>query len=255
MGRLADERALAAVSGGGTPQKVGSKDGAGLTPKQRAFVCLVVEGKSQIEAYRVAYGKPETFSGAACRSQASIVANKPHVKAEIDRMKAEIVARVRVAAAAKHAISVEYVIGALHEVAERCLQHRPVLDGKGKPVLVEVNTPDGAVEARALYTFDAKGAVQALVPLGKQLGMFIDRKEIRTGPLPDKSDAEIDEALTALLSDIALTTGLDPSQLLRQLNPTPHHTRALAAPARDVTPTQAATGGGARERDGAPISQ
>jgi hypothetical protein len=254
MGRLADERALAEVSGGKS-HPTGSKDGAGLTPKQRAFVCLMVEGKTQVEAYRVAYGKAETFSGAACRSQANIVANKPHVKAEIDRMKAEVVARVRVAAAAKHAISVEYIMGALHEVAERCLQHRPVLDGRGKPVMVEVNTPEGLVEARALYTFDAKGAVQALLPLGKQLGMFIDRKEIRTGPLPDKSDAEIDEALTALLSDIALTTGVETSQLLAQFSAAPRQPLAIAAPASDQAEADRGTGGGARNRDGAPISQ
>lgn len=196
----------------------GAKDSAGLTPKQRAFVCLIAEGKTQADAYRGAYGKPETYPTSAAAVRGHAVASQPAVRAEIDRMKAEITARVRVAAAAKHAVTVSYVMGALHEVAERCMQHRPVLDGRGNPVMVNVKSPEGEVEVRALYTFDAKGAVGALLPLGKQLGMFIDRKEIRTGPLPDKSDAEVDEAISALLSDLSAATGLDTVTLLRDLN-------------------------------------
>lgn len=201
-----------------TARGPGAKDSAGLTAKQRAFVCLIAEGKTQAEAYRTAYGKPETFPDNAARTQGCILAGRPAVKAEIERMKAEITARVRVAAAAKHAVTVSYVMGALHEVAERCMQHRPVLDGRGNPVMVNVKSPDGEVEVRALYTFDAKGAVGALLPLGKQLGMFIDRKEIRTGPLPDKSDAEVDEAISALLADLSAATGQDTVTLLRELN-------------------------------------
>lgn len=252
MPRLKAERSLAAASDDvpGHVRDGGTRDSAGLTARQRAFVMLVVEGKSQADAYREAFGKPATYPDNAARTRGNAVASKPHVRAELDKLKAEITARVRVAAAAKHAISVQYVMSALHEVAERCMQHRPVLDGRGKPVMVNVTSPSGEVEVRALYTFDAKGAVGALLPLGKQLGMFVDRKEIRTGPLPDKTDAEIDESITQLLGDLAAATGQDVATLLNGAG--------IASPPPPATTTTTPTPtpqGGARALTGPPDSQ
>jgi phage terminase small subunit len=47
----------------------------------------------------------------------------------------------------------------------------------------------------------------ALVDIGKHLGMFIDRKEIRTGPLDDKSDADLDAIIRRASTEIQASGG------------------------------------------------
>ena len=65
----------------------------------------------------------------------------------------------------KKEITRAYVRGTLQEVAERCMQHDPVLV-KGIPT--------------GEYQFDAAGATRAVELLGRDLGMFVERKEIGT---------------------------------------------------------------------------
>lgn len=55
-------------------------------------------------------------------------------------------------------VSHESLLADLVEIRERCMQHRPVLDKRGKPVMVEL--ADG--QLAAAYTFDAHGAVAAI---------------------------------------------------------------------------------------------
>lgn len=55
-----------------------------------------------------------------------------------------------------------YVLKGAKELFERCMQHRPVFDNEGRPVLVE--TPRGDIAPA--YEFDAAGAGRALKLLG-----------------------------------------------------------------------------------------
>ena len=77
---------------------------------------------------------------------------------------------VEVAAAVKEAedkrsertgVTQDWIIERLTEVAERCMQHEPVLTRQGKPT--------------GEYKFDSHGATRALELLGKHLGLFPDR--------------------------------------------------------------------------------
>lgn len=73
-------------------------------------------------------------------------------------------------------VDAEYVVRNLREVAERCMQKRPVLNMKGEQVVDE--------EGNAKWTFDSKGANRALELLGKHIGMFTDKVDA-------KIDAEV----------------------------------------------------------------
>jgi phage terminase small subunit len=81
--------------------------------------------------------------------------------------------------AERAALTKEFVIAGLMEIVERTMQHRPVLDAFGNPVVVE--TPNG--DLAAAYRFDPKNAKAAYELLGKELGMFVERKDIRS-PAP-----------------------------------------------------------------------
>lgn len=85
-----------------------------------------------------------------------------------------------------------WVRARLREVAERTMQAVPVTDSKGEPT--------GA------WTFNAAGANRALELLGRELGMFVDRKDHRIGPL----EAMTHDELTALIDRIdGLAAGLE----------------------------------------------
>jgi hypothetical protein len=183
-----------------------------LTVAQRAFVRLVVEGKTHAEAYRIAAGKQHVGDKNAWKMGARW-AQHPGMAAAIETMRLHADAEATKEVAAKLAITKEYVMRSLHEVAERCMQHRPVLDKQGKQVYVE--TPDG--EQAPAYVFDGKGAVNALVPLGKELGMFMERKEVRHGPLPDVPDARLPAMLSDLVAEIRELTGQTVAEVLRDM--------------------------------------
>lgn len=68
----------------------------------------------------------------------------------------------------------QWVLERLMTVAERTMQAKPVLDRKGDPVMVE--TPSGGLAPA--FVFDASGANRALELVGKELGMFVERKEV-----------------------------------------------------------------------------
>ena len=70
--------------------------------------------------------------------------------------------------AGRTSLTADYVLQNLQEIAERCMQKRPVMV-KGEQVQDE--------EGRNLWTFDAKNAIRALELLGKHQGMFTDKNK------------------------------------------------------------------------------
>jgi phage terminase small subunit len=90
--------------------------------------------------------------------------------------------------AAKVDISAEYVLSTIHETVERCRQSYPVLDRRGQQVYVE--TPDG--DMLPAYEFDAKDVLKGCELLGKHLGMFVDKSQVKiTHDFEDMSDEEL----------------------------------------------------------------
>jgi len=95
-----------------------------------------------------------------------------------DKVQAEI-ARRRAKMSEQSAISREWVLKTIEEAVERAMQHRPVIDSSGKPVMV--TTPDG--ETAAAYTFNAMAAMRGAELAGKHLGMFQEAQKTDTEQL------------------------------------------------------------------------
>lgn len=130
---------------------------AKLTPKQQRFVEeYLVDLNATQAAVRAGYSE----HGATVQGS-QLLAN-PKVSQAIAEAKAQRSKKVNITA--------EYVLGNLVEVAERCMQKRPVLNMKGEQVVDE----DGANK----WTFDSKGANRALELLGKHVGCFTDKVEL-----------------------------------------------------------------------------
>jgi hypothetical protein len=83
------------------------------------------------------------------------------------------------------AIDRAWVLASLKENALRALQAVPV-DDRGR-----------------LYKYDGNVANRALELLGKELGMFIDRSEVRTGNLDALTRDERDAVLAAIDQELA----------------------------------------------------
>jgi hypothetical protein len=75
-----------------------------------------------------------------------------------------------------------WVVANLKSVVDRCMEAEEVLDHKGKPT--------------GRFTFNATGANRALELLGKKLGMFVDRGEMKV------EFNSLKEALAAMPTDV-----------------------------------------------------
>jgi hypothetical protein len=84
-------------------------------------------------------------------------------RAGVDSATQQKIAEIAQEQAEEIAVTVDYVRDSLKEVAERCMQTIPVLDGNGEPT--------------GEYKFDSSGANRALELLGKHLKMFTDKLE------------------------------------------------------------------------------
>ena len=153
-----------------------------LTPKQEAFVLAYVKTGNASEAYREAYNTKA--SAKTIHEKASRVLAEGKVRARFEVLRGKVSERV----VEKTAISKAWVIEKLVENVERAMQAEPV----------RRKTGDGEEEVLGEYTYNGSVANKALELLGKELGMFIDRKEVR-GPneFARMSDEELEVFLAA----------------------------------------------------------
>ena len=202
-----------------------------LTPKQRAFAVHVASGMSQRLAYQTAYQSKANDKTAG--HEGWLVAKNPAVAALIEQIKADAGKALAEHVVQDLALDRLYVLRNLKEVVERCMENEAVRDRNGKQVTVVTKTG----ELSAVYTFDSKGANRALELIGKEFGMFVDRKEVRHGALAEASDEELDAELGRLASELARVTGKPIKQILLEsmrgdlavdVTPTEHADRSLA---------------------------
>ena len=78
----------------------------------------------------------------------------------------------------------DWVIEKLKTVATRCLQEEAVLDSEGKET--------------GEYRFNAGGAVSALKLLGTDLGMFVERSEVKTMDFGRMTRADLERMVSEL---------------------------------------------------------
>lgn len=81
----------------------------------------------------------------------------------------------------KVAVDKDWIRDRLAQIVERCMQAEPVLDREGNRT--------------GEYTFQAPAAIRALELLGKDMGMFVERKEVLHGNIETLSDERLRELI------------------------------------------------------------
>jgi len=123
--------------------------------RQETFAQAIALGQHAVDAAEAA-GYVPSINGAAARLRGA------EVRARVAQLQAEIAERaVEIAA-----IDKSWVMRRLKENVERAMSIEPVLDGKGHPT--------------GLHKYQGAVANRALELLGKELGMFTDRNEVKT---------------------------------------------------------------------------
>lgn len=161
---------------------------SGLTGKQEAFAVAVAGGSTLADAYRAAYSAGKMANKTIWEKASHLMADGK-VAARVEALKAEITAK----ATKKLSISKQWVLEQLIENAAIAKAAEPVLDGEGNPT--------------GEYKANIAAANRAIELIGKELGMFVDRKEVRTGALDDVPHDEKMSMLEALRAEIARKKG------------------------------------------------
>ncbi len=118
-------------------------------PRHERFAQALMQGKSADAAYQEAGFKPN-------RGNATTLKAKQSIQDRVAELQSRVVKNV--------VLSKEWVIERLIENADRAMQAVEVKDHKG------IGTGE--------YKYDGAVANKALELLGKEVGMFIDRKEV-----------------------------------------------------------------------------
>lgn len=132
-----------------------------LTIRQERFCLEYIKTDNRSEAYRRAYNcqntKPKNIN-----QSASMLLRNPNVLRRINELKAEL--------AAKTTLSRAWVLQHLMDHAQVCLGKRRVKISKA--------SKDGDVHEVEITALDQSAANRALELLGKEAGMFVDRREV-----------------------------------------------------------------------------
>jgi phage terminase small subunit len=105
------------------------------------------------------------YSPRTARAQGSRLLTNADISAAVQAAEEAIVERTKVTQG--------YVVETLMEVVERCMERVPVMVREGREVVQKKDDDDNHV-----WTFDSRGANQALGLLGKHLGMFTEKREV-----------------------------------------------------------------------------
>lgn len=128
-------------------------------PKHERFAQELAKGKSATEAHEIAGYSSNRGNACTLKQDESIQIRLAEILAERENVHAQATQK----AVQRTALTKEWVIEGLMENAARALQRQAVLDDDGKPI--------------GEYHYQGNVANRAFELLGKELGMFIDRKE------------------------------------------------------------------------------
>jgi phage terminase small subunit len=178
-----------------------------LNARREQFAQNIARGMAIYKAYEMAGFQPSR-SNASRTAQAKDITGRVR---EILDEKTRLEEKASREALDAMKVDRQYVISNLVHVAETCMGRRPVQQLKRGPVKKGKGGKAGAndggncgetdpaplvVEVRK---FDSAGANRSLELLGKELGMFIDRKEVRQTTTGEGLDADIAKLVAQLL--------------------------------------------------------
>lgn len=152
------------------------------------FAQLVSNGESATRAYVLA-----GFSESGARQNSSRLMANDDVRLRIDSLRAtkeKQHAKAVTQVVEEAAIDKAWVMAQLVENVRMAKAAEPVTDQEGNPV--------------GEYRQNLAAANKALELLGKEFGMFVDRKEVRSGPLDGMTPEDLkalEDALTRILGN------------------------------------------------------
>lgn len=149
--------------------------------KHEHFAHQVALGESPGKAYVIA-GYSVTTEASACQSASRLLLRNVDVANRVEEIKAQIASL----AAQKAVIDKVWVLNELVEIVKMGKSAVPVFDKTGKPT--------------GEYKADLSPANRALELIGKEIGMFVDKTEVRTGPLDGLGHDELKQIERAIVS-------------------------------------------------------
>ncbi|ASC68599.1 hypothetical protein B9P52_31890 [Achromobacter denitrificans] len=191
-----------------------------LSPQQRRFVDEFAAGGflNQTKAYEAAY----RARGAAAVSGASRLLGQANVAAAVQALRDKLSERLEVTA---ERVVAEWVAMGFYDPADLV-----VTDDDG--TVRDINSPKDlrllpervrrciigwSWDRNGNFTLKLAPKTPNLELIGRHLGMFVERKELRLGDLDKKSDAELDEAIAQAAQEIAQAEGVPVETVLAQL--------------------------------------
>lgn len=155
----------------------------GLTAKQERFCLEYIRLGNATAAYKLSYNAGN-MGDATIRVKASQLLARDKIRITVDRLREEALAPAK----KRLSISKEWVLEQLVENVSIAKSAHPILDSEG--------TQAGE------HKQNLAAANKALELIGKELGMFVERKEVRTGAIDDITHEEKTAALNAVLQEI-----------------------------------------------------
>lgn len=141
-------------------------------PRHERFCQELAQGKTATEAYELAGFKPDD-------GNASKLFKRPDVQARVQEITGKIAEKV----AEKAAVDKAWVIDRLVENADRAMQAKAVQGEEGQVI--------------GEYRYEGSVANRALELIGKEFGMFVDRKEVgKPGEFSNLNDDDLDKFIS-----------------------------------------------------------
>lgn len=201
-------------------RRVVSADTA-LTPQQRRFVDEFAAGgfQNQTKAYEAAY----KAKGAAAVSGASRLLAQANVAAAVQALRDKLSEKLEVKA---ERVLAEWVAMGFYDPADLVVTDpttgevrdiKSPRDLKLLPEQVRRCIIGWSWDRNGNFTLKLAPKTPNLELIGRHLGMFVERKEVRLGELDKKSDAELDQAIAQAAAEIAAAEGVPVETVLAQL--------------------------------------
>lgn len=142
-----------------------------MNEKQKIFVREYLKDFNGTRAYKEAY----KCSDEVARKSASRLLTKVDIQEAIRKQADKRLEKAEV--------DVEYIIGNIKEVIERCMQKKPVMyfdkvDKEYKQETVMVEHEDGTKTNEGVWTFDGSNTLRGLELLGKYKNIFKESVDI-----------------------------------------------------------------------------
>lgn len=142
-----------------------------MNEKQKLFVIEYLKDFNGTRAYKEVYGCSEE----SARRLASKLLTKVDIQQAIREQADQRLNKAEV--------DVEYIIGSIKEVVERCMQREPVMyydkeDKEYKQEMVYVENEDGEKTWEGVWKFDSANSLKGLELLGKYKNIFKESVDV-----------------------------------------------------------------------------